>query len=63
MECLREVSPEKLIAADLAVADANFMGTFTMNPVVDGDFIVERPTVTLRKGRTNVVRPSINISS
>ncbi|KZV77342.1 alpha/beta-hydrolase [Peniophora sp. CONT] len=54
LDCLRKVSPEKLIAADLGVADANFMGTFTMNPVVDGKFIVERPTVTLRKGHTNV---------
>lgn len=56
LDCLRKVSPEKLIAADLGVADANFMGTFTMNPVVDGKFIIERPTVTLRKSHTNVVR-------
>ncbi|VDC07276.1 unnamed protein product [Peniophora sp. CBMAI 1063] len=54
LDCLRDVSPEKLIAADLGVADANFMGTFTMNPVVDGELIVERPTITLRKGHTNV---------
>ena len=33
-----------------------FYGTFAFVPVIDGTFIVERPSVTLGKGRVNGVR-------
>ena len=39
----------------LNIALDNLFGVFTFVPVVDGDFIVERPTVTLGKNQTNSV--------
>lgn len=46
----------------LEVANMNlnlgqFFGTYAFVPVVDGTFIVERPTVTLEKRRVNGVSP------
>lgn len=35
-----------------------FFGTYAFVPVVDGTFIVERPTVTLEKRRVNGVSPA-----
>lgn len=32
-----------------------FFGTFLMVPVVDGDFIVERPIATIERGTLNAV--------
>lgn len=37
------------------MAGAAFYGTFLFVPVVDGTFIVERPTVTLNKKKFNGV--------
>lgn len=39
----------------MQVAANGFSGTFITVPVVDGDFIVERPVETITKGRLNAV--------
>ncbi|KAI0033946.1 alpha/beta-hydrolase [Vararia minispora EC-137] len=53
LACLRSVDAETLNAATNTVDLSNFFGVFTFVPVVDGTFIVERPTVTLKKKQTN----------
>ncbi|KAJ7639742.1 alpha/beta-hydrolase [Mycena polygramma] len=53
LECLRRADPSVLLAADTQIGNSNFLGTFTFLPVVDGTFIVERPTVTLQRGQVN----------
>ena len=63
LSCLREAPATSLLAAATNIALANFMGLFTFVPVVDGTFIVERPTVTLKRGRVNGVRFSLIHSS
>ena len=55
MACLRSTDAEVIQKAASSVTIANFMGAFTFNPVVDGSLIVERPTVTLKKRKTNTV--------
>ena len=37
---------------------AGVYGTFVFVPVIDGSFIIERPTVTLERRRVNGVRGS-----
>lgn len=44
-----------LNAANVAVSEANFYGTFTFVPVVDFELIVERPSITLNKSQVNGV--------
>ena len=56
LACLRSVSASSLLAADTDIGFQNFMETYTFVPVVDGSFIIERPTVTLQRGRVNGVR-------
>ncbi|KAJ6588190.1 Alpha/Beta hydrolase protein [Mycena capillaripes] len=53
MTCLREADAAALLAAGTQIGASSFLGTFTFLPVVDGTFIVERPTVTLQRGQTN----------
>ncbi|KAJ7699486.1 alpha/beta-hydrolase, partial [Mycena metata] len=54
LQCLRAAPATALLAADTALGLAGFMGTYTFVPVVDGTFIVERPSVTLnQRGKTN----------
>lgn len=53
LDCLRQANATKLLAADSALGLANFMGTYTFVPVVDGSVIVERPYETLAKGKVN----------
>jgi len=49
------VEAETLQAANYDLANSAFFGTFVFVPVVDGTFILERPTVTLAKGQVNGV--------
>ena len=42
--------------ANVVINEAGFFGTFVMVPVIDGDFIVERPVQTILKGKLNGVR-------
>ncbi|KAA1475672.1 alpha/beta-hydrolase [Dentipellis sp. KUC8613] len=51
--CLRKVNATALAAAEVSIDSANFLGLFTFVPVIDGDFLVERPTVTLQRGKLN----------
>ncbi|KAJ7154747.1 alpha/beta-hydrolase [Mycena filopes] len=54
LDCLRAAPAPLLLAADTTLGVAGFMGTYTFVPVVDGTFIVERPSVTLnQRGRAN----------
>ncbi|TFY71854.1 hypothetical protein EVG20_g1159 [Dentipellis fragilis] len=53
LSCLREVNAIALAAAEVSIDSANFLGLFTFVPVIDGDFLVERPTVTLQRGKLN----------
>lgn len=53
--CLRSADVAALQAANTKLNLAGFFGTFTFVPVVDGEFIVERPTLTLERGSVNGV--------
>ncbi|KAF7424779.1 hypothetical protein PC9H_010090 [Pleurotus ostreatus] len=53
LSCLRTANVSKLQAANTQVNRAGFFGTFVTVPVVDGDFITQRPTVALRQRRVN----------
>lgn len=55
LDCLRSVNASELNQMGLTIALDNLFGVFTFVPVVDGDLIVERPTVTLGKNQTNSV--------
>ena len=52
---MREVDASALQTANTKINLAGFYGTFVFVPVIDGTFIVERPTVTLEKRRVNGV--------
>ncbi|KAF8442075.1 Alpha/Beta hydrolase protein [Boletus edulis BED1] len=51
--CLQSVEADMLQTANSALAGSALYGTFIFVPVVDGTFILERPTVTLAKGQVN----------
>lgn len=59
LACLRSrpLKPEEgeddLESANFYIARASEYGTFTWVPVVDGDFIVDRPSVMLERGQLN----------
>ncbi|KAH9833429.1 uncharacterized protein C8Q71DRAFT_860223 [Rhodofomes roseus] len=53
LECLRKVDVSVLEAANSRIRLSAFFATFVFVPVVDGSFIVERPTVTLERKRVN----------
>ncbi|EPS94949.1 hypothetical protein FOMPIDRAFT_1169187 [Fomitopsis schrenkii] len=53
LACLRAVDVSTLQAANTKINVAGFYGTFVYVPVIDGTFIIERPTVTLEKRRVN----------
>lgn len=55
LACLRAADVSTLQAANTNINIAGFYGTFVFVPVIDGTFIVERPTVTLEKRRVNGV--------
>ncbi|THH19417.1 hypothetical protein EW146_g1764 [Bondarzewia mesenterica] len=53
LACLRAANASDLVQADTAIGSANFLGTYTFVPVVDEEFIVERPTETLNRLQVN----------
>lgn len=57
--CLQAADPQVLETTNLNITISAFPGTFVTVPVVDGSFIIERPTLTLDKGRGNGVRIEI----
>ncbi|OAX34783.1 alpha/beta-hydrolase [Rhizopogon vinicolor AM-OR11-026] len=56
LACLRATDVGLLQAVNYAMSLESMYGTFTFTPVVDGTFIVERPSVTIGKGRLNAQR-------
>lgn len=42
--------------ANANISGAAFYGTFIFVPVVDGEFITQRPTISLAHGKVNGVR-------
>ncbi|KAG2743957.1 alpha/beta-hydrolase [Suillus brevipes Sb2] len=53
LSCVRAADITTLQTLNYNINLGGFYGTLTFVPVVDGSFIVERPTVTLSKGRLN----------
>lgn len=53
--CLVEADFNDLDNANTVVNGEGFFGTFVMVPVVDGEFIVERPVQTISRRRLNGV--------
>ncbi|KAH7888188.1 Alpha/Beta hydrolase protein [Phlebopus sp. FC_14] len=53
LSCLRDADVSALETLNYNINLAGFYGTFVFVPVVDGTFIIERPTVTLSKGHLN----------
>ncbi|KAG0708779.1 Alpha/Beta hydrolase protein [Suillus ampliporus] len=53
LSCLRAADINTLETLNYNINLDGFFGTFVFVPVVDGTFIVERPTVTISKGRLN----------
>ncbi|KAJ7080447.1 Alpha/Beta hydrolase protein [Mycena epipterygia] len=51
--CLRAADANALETANLNINAAGFFGTFVMVPVVDGEFITQRPTLSLAQGKVN----------
>ena len=61
LSCLRSVDAQTFNNAGALIASQNFNGVASWLPVVDGSFIVERPTVTLGKRSVNSVSPSASL--
>ncbi|KIK45295.1 hypothetical protein CY34DRAFT_22614 [Suillus luteus UH-Slu-Lm8-n1] len=53
LSCLRAADVNTLQTLNYNININGFYGTSVFIPVVDGTFILERPTVTIRKGRLN----------
>lgn len=53
--CLVALDADTLGEANYLVLTGGFYGTAAFSPVIDGKFIVERPTLTLARGRVNGV--------
>ncbi|KAG0700092.1 Alpha/Beta hydrolase protein [Suillus ampliporus] len=53
LSCLRAADVNTLQTLNVNISLNVFFGTIVFAPVVDGTFIVERPTVTISKGRLN----------
>ncbi|KAF8124709.1 Alpha/Beta hydrolase protein [Boletus edulis] len=60
--CLQSVEADMLQTANSDLAGSAFYGTFVFVPVVDGTFILERPTVTLAKGQVNGLFPDMTFA-
>ncbi|KAJ7664715.1 alpha beta-hydrolase [Mycena rosella] len=53
MACLRAADADVLQAANIQINNGAFFGTYTLVPVVDGEFITQRPTLSLLEGKVN----------
>ena len=56
LECLRAVDINSLQNVNIDISNSGFFGTFVFVPVVDGNFITDRPTELLKAGKVNGVR-------
>lgn len=54
--CLVDADAGDLEIANIAINVEGFFGTFVTVPVVDGQFIAERPMQTISRGKLNGVR-------
>ncbi|KAF7980340.1 hypothetical protein HWV62_38769 [Athelia sp. TMB] len=52
-DCLVALNSDVLGLANALIITSGFFGTVAFGPVVDGEFIIERPTLTLGRGRVN----------
>ena len=55
LDCLRTVDARTLALAGIRATYAAFLGAFAFVPVIDGEFIVERPYETLSRHTVNGV--------
>ncbi|KAF9255238.1 alpha/beta-hydrolase [Marasmius fiardii PR-910] len=53
LACLRSADTKSLQEVNTRINEAGFYGTFTFTPVVDGKFIVQRPTEAMKQGKVN----------
>ncbi|KAJ6520815.1 Alpha/Beta hydrolase protein [Mycena vulgaris] len=53
MACLRAADASVLEAANNNISLGGFFGTFLFVPVIDGEFIPQRPTIALLEGKVN----------
>ncbi|KAK0496860.1 Alpha/Beta hydrolase protein [Armillaria luteobubalina] len=53
LECLRNTDVNVLEQINTDLCSSGFFGTFVFVPVVDGDFIKQRPTLALSDGKVN----------
>ncbi|KAK0211203.1 Alpha/Beta hydrolase protein [Desarmillaria ectypa] len=53
LTCLRNADVDILEQINVDLCISGFFGTFVFVPVVDGDFIKQRPTLALREGKVN----------
>ncbi|KAF8879332.1 Alpha/Beta hydrolase protein [Gymnopilus junonius] len=53
LDCLRQADLSILQPINTDIEAAGFFGTFTFVPVVDGEFITDRPTKLLKEGKIN----------
>ncbi|KAJ7829003.1 Alpha/Beta hydrolase protein [Mycena olivaceomarginata] len=53
LTCLRAADVNALENANINISGAGFYGTYTFVPVVDGEFITQRPTLSLAQGKVN----------
>ncbi|KAJ7723837.1 Alpha/Beta hydrolase protein [Mycena maculata] len=53
LTCLRSVDATVLETVNTNINDDGFFGTFTLIPVIDGEFITQRPTLSLLEGKVN----------
>ncbi|KAJ7152878.1 Alpha/Beta hydrolase protein [Mycena filopes] len=53
LACIRRVDAAALMDVHQSIYGAGFYGTVTFVPVVDGEFITQRPTLALAQGRVN----------
>ncbi|KAF8824788.1 hypothetical protein HHX47_DHR7000555 [Lentinula edodes] len=53
LNCLRAADLNVLRTVNTDIQDAAFSGTFAFVPVIDGNFITQRPTIALKEGKIN----------
>ncbi|KAJ7510466.1 Alpha/Beta hydrolase protein [Mycena galericulata] len=53
LACLRTVNVDTLVAVNVNISANTFYGTFSMVPVVDGEFITQRPSQAIKEGKLN----------
>ncbi|KAJ6563667.1 Alpha/Beta hydrolase protein [Mycena vulgaris] len=53
LACLRSTDVDVLQAANIQINNGAFFGTYTLVPVVDGEFITQRPTLSLLQRKVN----------